>query len=84
MRVCTNPYTGQLMDLDTVPESAGGAKFCPITHKPLNAEAVRQFSYPGPAQDRATWEAEAMQLVQSLEKQADQDNAKTFGIKAAK
>jgi len=84
VRIFTNPYTGQLCDLDSVPESAGGAKSCPVTGQPLNHAAVDAFSYPGPAQDRATWAAEAHATVDAIEKQADQDNAKTLGVPVAK
>ncbi len=84
MRVCTNPYTGQLIDLDAVPEGAGGVKVCPTTHQPLNHAAVDAFSYSGPEQDRATWAAEAHARVDALEAQAAESNAKTLGIPVAK
>jgi len=82
MRIFTNPHTGQLQDLDAVPVSPGGAKFCPLTGQPLNEIAVDQFSYPGPAEDRDTWAADAKKKIAAMEAQANEPNAKTLGVTA--
>ena len=80
MRMCVNPYTGELMDLDSVPLSPGGAKWCHKTGLPLNAEAVEQYAYPGPADDRENWKKEALERVKAIEAQADEPNHVTLGI----
>lgn len=80
MRVCVNPYTGQMMDLDAVPTQAGGAKYCPSTGRPLNHAAVELYSYPGPAGDREAWAKDATAVVDALEAQASEPNAATLGI----
>lgn len=84
MKLFTNPYTGQLFDFDALPVSPGGALFCPTTGNPLNAKAVEQFSYAGPAEDRAAWAADAMKIVKAVEKQANEPNAATLGMPKAK
>lgn len=84
MKLFVNPYTGQLFDFDALPVSPGGAIFCPTTGQPLNEEGVNQFSYAGPAEDRATWAADAMKTVNAVKKQANQDNAATLGVTGKK
>lgn len=80
MRLFVNPYSGKLMDMDAVPLAPGGAMWCPDTGLPLNAAAVEQYAYPGPAEDRETWKAEALERVQQLEAQANEHNAVTLGL----
>lgn len=80
MRLCTNPYTGDLIDLDAVPVGVGGAKFCAKTGKPLNMAAVERYSYPGPAADREAWARDAAATVKKLEQQANEPNNVTLGM----
>lgn len=82
MRLFVNPYTGGLMDLDAIPESPGGAKFCPSTGKPLNEAAVLLSTYAGPERDRDTWARESLELVREIEAQASRPTAVTLGIDA--
>lgn len=84
MKLFVNPYTGQLFDFDALPVSPGGAIFCPTTGQPLNEKAVEQYSYAGPAEDRAAWAADAMKVVKAVAKQANEANATTLGVGAKK
>jgi len=79
-RLFVNPHSGKLMDLDQVPVAPGGAKWCPDTGRPLNKEAVEQYTYPGPPQDREIWAAEELERVKAIEAQADEPNAVTLGV----
>jgi len=80
MKLFVNPYSGKLMDLDQVPLPPGGAKWCPDTGRPLNAEAVEQWSYPGPAEDRESWKQEELERVKAIEAQAEEPKETTLGI----
>lgn len=82
-KLFVNPYTGALQDFDKLNRSAGGAVFCSVTGQPLNAEAVKQFAYSGPAEDRAAWEADAVKVVKAIEAEANQANHETMGVGAA-
>lgn len=80
MRLCVNPYTGQLIDLDMIPEHPGGGRFCPLTGKPLDRAAVDRYSYPGPETDREKWAVDAYATVDALEAQANEPNHATLGV----
>jgi hypothetical protein len=82
-RLFVNPYSGKVMDLDSVPLAPGGAQWCPDSGQPLNAAAVEQYAYPGPADDRDNWKREAHARVQAIAAQADEPNHVTLGITAS-
>lgn len=83
MKLIWNPYTGGLLDLDTIPgvnTADGEAKFCPTTKRPLNEAALKLTPYPGPPEDAAAWRADQLVLMQAIAAQSEQEPAVTLGV----